>query len=149
MKRLPLILSSLIVLVALTAYAAFPIHTNSGQSDMDAISGNWDSFRWVWMQHQTESNILTLTQGASAYQLTNATGIGFSMSYMNVTQGYVTAYSTTNITISTTTAVWSVAATSVPNPGVYRAELYAWEGATSNSIRVLGQGKIRVVEDTW
>lgn len=144
-------LPALIILlpIAIAAYAAWPTHANTGQSDMNAINGNWDSFRWTWTSGETESNVLSITQGTTGYNMGDATGIGFRMAYLTSTGGFVVAYSTTNITVSTSNLVWVLSYTNNFAPGTYRAEVFAWYGASSNEIRTLGQGRVRVLENTF
>lgn len=139
---------AIFMLLALVAYAAFPVHTNRGQSDMNAIAGNWDSFRWVWTSGQTESNVLTITQGTTGFDMTGTTGIGLTMIHTNTITGYIVTYATTNVVISTTNLIWVNESTNLFVPDVYLTEVYAWNGATSNSVRVLGQGQIRIVKGT-
>jgi hypothetical protein len=148
MKKL---FSTLLVALACSAANAQFVHTNYAAVDAYDITGNFDSYNWIWFGQDSQSVMFDVDFSSSDADLSSAT-LGWKMS-RNTSTGKVdyVIISNTNIT-STGTAgrvTFSVTNTAVPPDNTYLTELYAYLGAATNTSRTLAQGIVDVRQSLY
>jgi len=146
MKRLIAYLC-LIGLIGATAQAQLPIHYNSVTSDVSKIKGNYDGCNLKWLGFNTQSNSIFVKQGANWVDM-DALSLSYKISRNTPDGGVVTYVLSSDINVTDSNAVFTVANTNVPPNGTYLLEMFSWTGSTNPSATLL-QGKITVNQSLY
>ncbi len=136
MKKI-LLAAILIPALILTALATFPTRTHTVKLKLGQPNP-WSDFSWKWYGYEDQAVSITFDTTLATYTC------GFKLSRTNAC-----FINTTNITVTTSNLTWTVSRTNVPPNGLYEAELWAYEGASTNTARTLAQGKVQVLRSLY
>ena len=145
MRHYPLRLFSVVALWLVACGAlAFPVSQNTCTTTVAKAKGNFDQFSWGWIGGNDQSNAVQVDVSLAGYN------VAFKVSKYVATSSVPIAYVyQTNITIATSNLTWFTSRTNIPPDGTYNAELFAYEGSTTNYARTLAQGRIKVTHSLY
>lgn len=134
--------------LCIPVYAQFPTNKFTQTLDLADQGPGHHDFLWYWNREDLEITI-TMENDGAALDMS-----GFGVQFLMVsrtsagTNQVAISNGTSDITISTSNLTFTVAFTSVPEAGTYKAELLLVDGST-NIVRPLARGRIEVNEDLF
>ena len=140
-------LLALILLAASTTYATFPTNETLELVDIDKVDGNWNQFRQKWRGDETQKITFGFDESDAAVNLTGFNTVAKLSQQRGTAQ--VTYIVDTNLTVSTSNAIWNVSATNIPPNGRYLCEIRSYQTGTTGPARTLAQGKVQVVNSLY
>jgi hypothetical protein len=147
MNRLVAVLAAFAI-GGMASAASIPKY-NAATVDVSKVTGNYNSYRWVWPGYSAQDNHLWFNDGGTDVSLTGYSG---AFKVIKKTSSGQTAYisiSAASITIASNEASFSVLYTNIPPDGEYLSEFWVYETASPANARVLAQGKIVAIDSLY
>lgn len=136
-----------LVTATLAVAGSFPTNSNTAILDLSNRTTDWSDFLFVIREYESQQFTFTVTNSSGYVDLT-----GFYAEFKATqrvsggTNQLALSRAANEITVAGSNVTFTLAATNIPSRGLYRCELFGYEGATTNSTLMLGHGTLDIRE---